>query len=71
MPDTMGNVKLHKIKGQFKKGRVELQSRQNDRLLLTLFESVLSVGSSCYSERHFNAVIRSKQIYLRYTKKSI
>ena len=71
MPDTMGNVKLHKIKGQFKKGRVELQSRQNDRLLLTLFESVLSVGSACYSERHFNAVIRSKQIYLRYTKKAI
>jgi len=71
MPDSMGKVKLHKIKGQFKKGRVELQSRQNDSLLLTLFESVLSVGSNCYSERHFNAVIRSKQIYLRYTKKAI
>jgi hypothetical protein len=53
MPDSMGKVKLHIIKGQFKKGRVELQSRQNDSLHLTLFESDLSVGSACFSERHF------------------
>jgi len=70
LPLSMGKVKLHKLKGQFKKGRVELQSRQNDSLFLTLYESVLSVGSNCYSERHFNVVIRSKQSYLGYTKKA-
>lgn len=58
MPDSIGKVKLHKTKGLFKKGRVELQSKQSDIRILTLFESVLSVGSHCSSERHFNTANR-------------
>lgn len=71
MPDSMGKVKPHKKKGQFKKGRVELQSRQNDSFHLTLFESVLSVRSACSSERHFNTVTCSKQTFLHKKKEQL